>query len=157
MSLLDESQRTVEQQPVQAGPERPKSRRGVSWTLINFWLDAVLLVAFLALVWLSVMLRYVFPAGTAAQGWELWGLGYDRWIDVQFAVLCVLAAGVLLHVMFHWSWVCGVAVSQVAPHWFGKTKPDDGTRTIIGVGLLIGVLLLGGALIGAAVLSVHQP
>ena len=128
-------------------------------TTTNFWLDTFLLMVFLMLCWSSVVLRYVFPAATEAEGWLLWGLGYLAWADIQFATLCVFAASILLHVMLHWTWVCGVV-----ENWQRKrrgtastAKADVGNRTLWGVGLLIVICNVLGLGIAAAALTIQAP
>jgi hypothetical protein len=127
----------------------------MSRTLINFLLDASLLVAFAVLIWSTVIVRFVFPPGPDAKGWHLWGLGYDQWATVQFAMVAVLALGVLIHVMLHWSWVCGVVATRLIRD--KKAKVDDGTQTLYGVGLLILLFNVLGLAIAAAALSIHGP
>lgn len=130
-----------------------KKRGGLSKTAINFWVDASLLITFSALVWVTVVVRYVFPPAAVATGWSLWGLTLDDWIATQFNVLAVFSLIVLLHVMLHWSWVCGVIA-----RWRGqKGKVDEGVQTLLGVGTLIVLLNIVGALIAAAWLSVEAP
>lgn len=129
-------------------------RQGWSWSLINLVLDAALLVVFMALCFAAVVVRFVFPPGPASAGWTLWELDYDAWGGIQFGLLAVLAGGILVHVMFHWSWVCNVIASRLAGR---GARVDDGLQTIYGVGLLIGLLLLVGVGLAAAVLTVHGP
>jgi hypothetical protein len=43
----------------------------MSRTIVNLLLDTVLLVAFVLLVWCSVVVRFVFPPGPSATGWKL--------------------------------------------------------------------------------------
>ncbi|QEG33820.1 DUF4405 domain-containing protein [Bythopirellula goksoeyrii] len=128
-------------------------------TTINFWLDTFLLCVFLALCCVSVILRYVFPPGTDSAGWTLWGLDFLAWNDVQFFTLCLLAASVLLHVMLHWTWVCGVIGNWVRKSQSGNTasKADNGSRTLWGVGLLIALLNVLGLVIAAASLTIKGP
>lgn len=74
--------------------------------------------------------------------------------SLQFAILCALALGITLHIMLHWTWVCGVIARQL----FKKCDfPDDGVRTLCGVGLLITLLLTGAFVTGAAILSIEVP
>lgn len=138
-------------------PERPRSPRGWSRTGVNFLLDLALLVVFLLLASVSVVVRFVFPAGTAAAGWTLWGRGFDDWSAIQFGLLCLLAFGVLLHLMMHWSWVCGVVASRLS-RWRGRSiRFDDGAQTLYGVGLLIVAVNVVGLLIAAAALMIRAP
>jgi uncharacterized membrane protein len=44
----------------------------------------------------------------------LWGLGYDQWQTIQFGMVAALALGILIHLMLHWSWVCGVIATRLA-------------------------------------------
>ena len=131
-----------------------KAKAGWSWSWINLLLDAVLLVAFTALCFVAVVVRFVFPPGPAAAGWTLWGLDYDAWGGIQFGLLAILACGILVHVMLHWSWVCNVIAGRLAGR---GARVDDGLQTIYGVGLLIGLLLSVGAALAAAVLTVQGP
>ncbi|MCA9259126.1 MAG: DUF4405 domain-containing protein, partial [Planctomycetales bacterium] len=105
--------------------------RKLTRTDVNFWLDFALLIVFLLLAWASIILRFVFPPAFQAEGWTLWGWTYERWADIQFTILGILALGLLIHVMLHWTWVCGVVASRVS-----QTKGsgrDDGSRTLWGV------------------------
>jgi uncharacterized membrane protein len=100
------------------------------------------------------MLQVVFPAPTAAAGWELWGLSYNQWHDAEFFSLCLFALLVLVHVMLHWNWVCSVMDTQV----LRKSRPDEGMQTIYGVATRIGLLMIVVGAIIAAILSVkHLP
>ena len=111
--------------------------RGTFWsrnsTIINFWLDVVLLVIFMVQAWIFAVLHVVFPRG-AGREWTIWGMTPLDWSEALFTTYCVFAVGIVVHVMFHWAWICGV----VATRLFGR-KPgkDDGSHTLIGVGVLV--------------------
>ncbi len=130
----------------------------MSRTTLNFWLDCTLLAVFVVLLFLSVVLNYIFPPATISQGWLLWGADYNQWSQRQFAVLCLLTLLLLLHVMLHWTWVCGVVASMRAK-FLGKEKKmwDNGVRTIVGVGFMIVLLNILGLLLAAAALSIQGP
>lgn len=128
-----------------------------SRTTINFWLDATLLIVFLALIWASVVVEFVFPPTTTADGYTLWGGDRQFWSDVQFGVVCVLTLGVLVHVMLHWNWVCGVVAKWLAGASGRKAAWDDGVKTLVGVGLIIVVLNVVGIAIAWAALSIREP
>ena len=132
-------------------------RRSFPWTLLNFWVDLALLVVFLGLLWVSVVVRFVFPAASAAAGWTLWGWTLDHWLQLQFGLLGVLTFGIVVHLMLHWSWVCGVFFGRIWRRHEAKPLPDDGTRTIYGVGFMIVLLNILGLLIAIATLSVQGP
>lgn len=132
-----------------------RSRRRWSWNEINLVLDAALLVVFLVLCFASVVVRFVFPPGPAAVGWTLWSLDFDAWGGIQFGLLAVLAVGILVHVMFHWSWVCAMVAGLLTGSRKGRI--DDGMQTIYGVGLLIVLLNIIGVALAAAVLTIRGP
>ena len=123
-------------------------------TLLNFWLDSALLLLFVALGTVAVIVQFVFPPGIAARGWTLWGMSYGQWCSVQFALLCVMSLAVLVHVMLHWSWVCGVISRQLLSR---RHLPDDGVRTILGVALLITLLNVVGIVIAIANFTIQAP
>ena len=135
------------------------AKKAFNKTNINFWVDVFMLVVFLVLCWCSVVTRFVFPVATKSEGWTLWGLDYLAWTDIQFATLCLMLATVILHVMLHWSWICGVI-----ENWNRKRrgtnaagKGDTGNRTLWGVGILIVLLNILGLGIAVAALSIHDP
>ena len=127
----------------------------MSRTIVNLLLDTLLLVILCGLVLSAVIVRFVFPPGTAAHGWQLWKLGFDQWLTIQFATIAVLALSVLIHVMLHWSWVCGVIATRITGD--KKSKLDEGSQTLYGVGLLIIILNVLGLTIAAAALMIHPP
>ncbi|MCG8584952.1 MAG: hypothetical protein MI757_09600 [Pirellulales bacterium] len=126
----------------------------ISKTIFNFWLDFLLLILYSVLLWATLIVRFVFPSGVDSAGWLLWGRDYEWWMSFQFVTVCILTLAILLHVMMHWSWVCGVISKRLAK---SKSQPDDGIRTLWGVGLLIVILHLIGAGMAAAVLMVESP
>ncbi|MGD9637165.1 MAG: DUF4405 domain-containing protein [Pirellulales bacterium] len=133
------------------------SSRKLTRTDVNFWLDFLLLVLFLALCTLSVILEFIFPVGPQADGWLLWGYGYGEWSRIRFLVLAVMAAAIVLHVMLHWSWVCGVVASRLGAKKSGGAAHDDPSRTLWGVGLLIVAVNLIGLVVALAALTIQSP
>ena len=131
-----------------------KGPRRLSVSVINFWIDALLLVILTLLGWVSATLQVVFRTPTASAGWSLWGLGYDQWRDLQFGLLCFFALGVLVHIMMHWNWVCSVIATQIVR---SRSRPDEGMQTIYGVIVLIMLLHLIAIGVGAAMFCVHRP
>lgn len=139
-----------------AEPTIAYSARGSYWNRysapINFWLDVGLLLLFLVQAWMFAVLHYVFPRG-AGTDWRIWGATSLDWSESLFQVFCVFAVGIVLHVMLHWDWICGV----VATRLFGrKSRKDDGSHTLVGVGviiilihlLVVGILAAEMALVG---------
>jgi hypothetical protein len=77
-------------------------------TDVNFCLDATLLLLFVALCTFSVIVEFLFPGGPQAKRWLLWGKSYNEWSRSRFGILAVMASLVLLHLLLHWRWICGV-------------------------------------------------
>ncbi|MBD3671986.1 MAG: DUF4405 domain-containing protein [Planctomycetaceae bacterium] len=123
-------------------------------TLINFWLDCLLLILFCLLGWISAVLRFLFPLGPSVFEYQLWGWDYIDWSDAQFIVLCVFAAAILLHVMLHWTWVVGVVTRRIAK---SEKKTDHSLDTIYGVVLLIALLHVLGIAFAAAMFTIEGP
>ena len=118
----------------------------------------MLLALFLTLSTSSVIVNFVFPPGTRAEGWLLWGFSYGAWCRLQFMILAMMAGAVVLHVMLHWSWVCGVIASRLGGKKAGTAAAkDDPSRTLWGVGLLILIFNLIGVVVAAAALTIHAP
>jgi len=118
-------------------PVVPDDSKGSSFwnrhkTVINFWLDALLLVLFLVIAWELSILRLAFPKDSG-EHWKLLGRTSGDWQDITFATFCVFAVGVVVHVMLHWAWI--VATVQTRFLKLKATK-DDGSHTMIGLGVL---------------------
>ena len=126
---------------------------------MNISILFLLLMVFLTQLWLTFVLRFVFPPPTAAADWKLWGWSFDQLDQVRFATSCAFAGAVLLHVMLHWSWVCGVITSRFLRRGDGEKKRQwtDGIRTLYGVGVLLAILHVLGIAFAAAVLMIQGP
>lgn len=121
---------------------------------VNFLLDTLLLIMFCAIMATAVIVRFIFPPGPDAAGWLLWGYNYDSWCTLQFGLIAAFALGILIHLMLHWNWVCGIVVTQFSRN--KRMKVDDGTQTIWGVGLLIVLLNVLGLAIAVAALTIQS-
>ena len=148
------------------GAEDKRSRKGrpqrsfftKHQTTINFWLDTALLLNFLLLVFVAVVVQFLFPPAEAAAGYVLWGMGLSQWMDLQFGLLAVFFFGIIVHLMLHWSWVCGVISTKFFRRNDGQKRTmDDGQRTILGVGLMIVLLNIMGIAIAIAAVSIQSP
>jgi len=133
---------------------KPRGKRRVSMSVVNFWVDATILAAFLLLAWESAALQFIFPPPTLAGGWTLFRLTYDQWRDIQFATFCIFSLGILIHVMLHWNWVCSVVANQILAN---SERPDEGMQTIYGVATLIVLLHIVAAGLIVALFFVHRP
>ena len=156
MTSLSESDPAVgNDSPVSPAAQKPSSAGKMSMALINFWLDAALLVSMIFMMCVSAMLHLVFPPPTEAAGWTLWGLSYDDWHRAQFFSVCVLALLAVEHLVLHWNWVCTVIATHVL---HVKKRPDEGVQAVYGVGIFIAILILVmGTLLIAMVMARHVP
>lgn len=134
-------------------PAKP-ARKRFSWTLLNFFLDATLLLAVLGLVWVSAMMNVVFPPPTLSDGWTLWGLTYDRWHDVQTGFLMAAALLSLEHLVLHWSWVCGIIATKILKV---KKRPDEAIQYMYGLSTFFGTMVTMAALITIAMFAAKGP
>lgn len=134
--------------PTKAGPSR---------AAINFFLDAGLLIAFAALLGVTAVLHFVFPAASRATGWRLWGLDYTAWTRIQAGSIALLTLGVLLHLILHWTWVCGFVASRLSRMLGRPIKVGESARTLYGVCLLVLILTLLLAGVGAATIAIRAP
>ncbi|QDT32886.1 hypothetical protein [Thalassoglobus polymorphus] len=122
---------SVTEKPTSKTTATRKTR--VSWSLINFFLDLLLLINFVVLMWVAAVLQFIFPVGANADGWTLWGGDIVAWQNIQFTTLCILTLGVTVHLMLHWNWICAVFNKQILK----RTVPhSDGAETLVGVGLI---------------------
>lgn len=131
-------------------PKKPK----LSMAFLNMLLDGALLLAILVVMWVSMMLQVVFPTPTSADGWELWGLTYDQWHNVQIMALGILALLAIEHLVLHWTWVCSIIATKV---FRAKKRPDEGTQVVYGVGTFIVTMLFMLASLITAVFMVKSP
>lgn len=147
-SLVTQNQK-LNTPPEPGEPRLPTSPARNFWgrfsTIINFWLDVFLAIVFLVQAWILAVLHVVFPRG-AGNDWKIWGATPLDWSEALFTVYCVFSVGVIVHVMFHWAWICGVVATRLLGRKAGR---DDGTHTLIGVGVIVFLihLLMGGILV----------
>ncbi len=124
---------------------------------VNFLVDAVLLIAFLVLLVTSAIVRTAFPAASQANGWTLWGASYDQWARAQFLSLAVVSVAVGVHLILHWTWVCGFVSTRLSKLLGRTIVTNESTRTLYGVITLIALFVLMGSVLWAAQLAVRAP
>lgn len=129
-------------------------RKSKSRVMLNFWLDATLLVTVLFIGWISAVLHIVFPAPTVADGWTLWGRTFNQWRDIQSTALCLCGLLALEHIVLHWTWICSTIATRI---FRVKQRPDEGAQAIYGVGTFIVTMILVVGSVAVAMLSVQQP
>lgn len=123
----------------------------------HFWVDVVLFIAFVGLLASSALIEFVFPAGTQAGGWRVWGWSYDQWSRLRAIFLAFFTLMTLVHLILQWSWVCNFITSRIHRGAERKTKLPDGIKTIYGVALLITVLGGIGVMLAVASVMVQSP
>ena len=129
----------------------------MSRTAINFLLDCCLFLIFICLLGVSALLQFVFPPATSASGCLLWGMGYDSWHHVQSACLALMMLAVLLHLILHWTWVCGFLTARLSRLRGRSVTSNEATRTIYGVATLAMVLMFLGTLLLLGQIQLREP
>jgi hypothetical protein len=151
MSADPEPQALVDNRNVH--PPQAKSGFRVSRAVVNFWVDVGLLMLFVVLAAISTIVQFAFPASADATGWSLWGWSIIDWRNAQFTLLCLLAGGIVLHLMLHWTWIVGILNQRIFRR---PIIPSNGIETLLGVGLLLLILHgLAGVLLVARYYVVH--
>ncbi len=82
---------------------------------VNFVVDIVSFVIFLALAATGSILRYVLPPGSGGQGFrggrplpgpnQLWGLVRHEWGDIHFWLAVTFVILMIVHIILHWGWI----------------------------------------------------
>lgn len=112
---------------------------------LNLILDFVLLVVFSVQLWVTVAVDLLFPSPTHSAGWNLLGRSYDEWSVLRLWSGLLLAVLILLHVMLHWSWVCGIVAKKLSGVLGHRVVMNESTQTLMGVAFFVAVLhILGG-------------
>lgn len=151
-TLLESEPRQSPTRPSTALQVEPERTR-VSRTVLNYWLDAGLLVCAVFDVWVTLLLRVIFPAPTTADGWTLWGLAYNDWHDIQFFALGLTGLLTVEHLVLHWGWICNVTAQILQL----RTRPDEGVQAVLGVGTFVTLALTVLAGLLAALVCVQSP
>ena len=112
---------------------------------INFWIDALTLVAFVGVVWTGFLIEYVLPpghgrGGGGGRGLVLWGWNRHDYGLVHYYLAIAMLVLILAHVWLHWAWVCNTIGNLL-----GKTKPQRRRRAILGI---LALLLFIGITVG---------
>lgn len=125
-------------------------KKKLSNNAINFIVDFILLLSFMASMTICGIVQFIFPAAGKTTGWTLFGYGYESWIRALSVSLAIFGVLVLLHLILHWNWVCSFVTSRLTKFLDRKVTMDDSAKTIWGVAVLIVVLTAMGSAIAVA-------
>mgnify|MGYP003339151558 CR=1 FL=1 len=128
-----------------------------SRAIVNWFLDLALAFSLLFALWTAALLKFVFPSGLAGAGWTLLGWNKEAWSNLHFASLFFFTVLALVHVMLHWSWVCGIVAQQLSRKLGRKVNFDDSMETLIGVAILVAALHVLGGMMLAAMMLIREP
>ncbi len=143
--------------PQVAQKATPRKARGWSRSAVNFALDCFLLLAFLCMLWMTLLIRFIFPSPSEATNWSLWGWEYATWVEFQFSAIVIFGVLVLIHLVLHWTWVCGFITGRLAKRFNISARLTESTRTLYGVTTLIVVMTFMGALLLWADFAIRHP
>jgi hypothetical protein len=87
-------------------------------TTLNFWMDVLLFLNFLALSITGAILKWGVPRGRDQEKFY-GGLHRHDWQDWHFWLAVVIAVNVALHLILHWNWI----VCQLRCRLSGKKPP----------------------------------
>lgn len=77
---------------------------------LNFIIDALMFVAFAAIIFIGLMLGFVIPTGEVpAPQKYLWGLHRHDWGNIHLYLSLSLIALFIVHIILHWSWIKATA------------------------------------------------
>lgn len=125
---------------------------------VNFLVDALVASLFLAMLGVAAIVHLIFPPATLADGWTVWGLGYDGWSVIELAAICLFSVGVLVHLILHWAWVCGFVTTRLSKRLRRRIAIGESAKTLYGVGtLLIALTILGVVLTAARFALMENP
>ncbi|MCC7291682.1 MAG: DUF4405 domain-containing protein [Phycisphaerales bacterium] len=124
---------------------------------VNFLVDVLLLASLLAFLFTGGVLLFVFPVPAESAGWFVWGLDYLTWLRLHLALTGWFVLVVLLHVILHWTWVCGFIMARLARRSHPAKALPDGVRTLYGVCVLIALLTLLCSMWALATFSATSP
>ena len=99
---------------------------------LNFWLDMVIFVDFIALIFTGVLLRN-FPS--ALSGSTIVGVTRHDWVDLHWVLALSLILFIFIHLALHWNWAKGSSKKylRVGP----KTLVISVTLIIIFFGIVV--------------------
>ncbi|MFQ5430357.1 MAG: DUF4405 domain-containing protein [Phycisphaerae bacterium] len=118
-------------------------------------MDVALLAALMGVLWTTAVVQFVFPAVSRSAGWTLWRLDAEAWQAIQTGAVAAFALIVLLHLILHWNWVCLFIASRLSRLVGRRIVVAKAVRTLYGVGTLIFVLTLLGAMLMVAELTIQ--
>jgi hypothetical protein len=84
-------------------------------TLVNFWLDLLLLLVMTGLAATGGLIHFLFPPGMGCSR-LLFGLGRHDFGQIHFYLAAIAVLLLTMHVLMHCRWICSV-VSKA----FGST------------------------------------
>ncbi len=73
---------------------------------LNFWLDMILLLNFLAVTVTGAVLRWGVACGWGCRDRMFGGWSRAEWLDLHFWLAVAITVNILLHIAFHWNWIC---------------------------------------------------
>ena len=106
-------------------------------TTLNLVVDLICFVDLLLLAVTGIILKWVLPPGSGGRGHglsgghggehirTLWNLGRHAWGDVHFVLSVLFVFLMLVHIVFHWTWIKTCATSTLFPTRNTASEPED--------------------------------
>jgi len=93
-------------------------------TVLNFWLDILLSINFLAVAVTGAVLRWGVACGWGCRDRMFLGWARSEWLDLHFWLAIAIVVNILLHGVLHWDWI----VCQLRLRWPGVDKRGHSRR-----------------------------
>jgi len=126
----------------------------MSRSAINFSLDLFAFLVLLTTLWTRIVTFWIVPQPVEGEhGLALWGMTHAAWDAVNFWVTMAFAVVILVHLILHWTWVSQFVHQRVKRRTRSTGLLDSGTQTVYGVGFMIVVFVVVGALLAVAAVA----
>jgi hypothetical protein len=126
-------------------------------TQLNFVVDGLLFLTLLVVLVATAITDAVFPPASQSVGWRLLGLTLDGWMRIRLILLVTFTVLTMVHLMLHWKWICVTAAQQVSLLTGVRMRLNESYETLVGVGLLVGILHVLGIVFLAASFALTPP
>jgi|GEM_PF-1826299 len=128
----------------------------MSRSSVNFIVDALVALLFLSVLSTASIVHFVFPAPSLADCWSLWAMNLDTWSRIEIVAICVFAVAVIVHLILHWTWVCGFITTRISRYKGWKITVSASAKTLYGVSVLILALTALAVIYAAASFAVKE-
>ena len=81
-------------------------------TKVNYGVDSLSMLLFLALALTGMLLAFGLPGGIGRDA-QLWGLSRHDWGEVHFWIAVSFLLAIAVHFVLHWTWIRATSFSKL--------------------------------------------